>query len=470
MNIKEFSGRVFQGDCLELMKEIDDNCIDAVITDPPYGYSFMGKDWDKAVPSVEVWRECLRVLKPGAFMFVMSAPRQDVLSQMIVRISEAGFKTDFTSIYWTYGKGFPKAKNISKAVDKRLGAEREVIGFDKNKYRPYNTMGKDKSEGWERPWMNKENKLIERCNITAPATPEAQALDGSYGGLQVKPAVEVILTAMKPLSEKTYVEQALANGKGISWLDDCRIPFVDDGDIPKPSMDVPNNWTFKNGINSMRNYIGGNQSGRFPANLLVSDDVLNDGKITKSRASGYNFEKSNQNNSTHITENIKSGIHYQDSGSYSRYFDIDRWWESVVSELPESVQKTLPFLIVTKASPGEKNKGCEEIEAKIPINYPDNTGSKPGSKPGKHLPKNNSHPCVKPIKLMAYLVTLATRKGDVVLDPFAGSGTTGVACEILNRNYILIEKEPEYCNIIESRLKVYVASPSLFSMQFQMIL
>jgi hypothetical protein len=119
---------IIHGDCCDELRKLPSNSIDLIVTDPPYGYSFMGKNWDKAVPSVALWQECLRVLKPGAFAFVMSAPRQDVLSQMIARIGEAGFDTEFTSLYWTYATGFPKAANIGKMVDKRMGVEREVLG------------------------------------------------------------------------------------------------------------------------------------------------------------------------------------------------------------------------------------------------------------------------------------------------------------------------------------------------------
>src|SRR6266700_6626879 len=136
---------LFSAHALTVLKTIDDNSVDCVVTDPPYGYSFMGKDWDKAVPSVDIWKECVRVLKPGAFAFIMSAPRQDVLSQMVVRLSEAGFRTDFTSLYWAYASGFPKAANIGKMVDKRpnrleayrrlseeLETERKNRGLSKN--------------------------------------------------------------------------------------------------------------------------------------------------------------------------------------------------------------------------------------------------------------------------------------------------------------------------------------------------
>ena len=181
---------IHNGNCEQVLKLIPNETVDCIITDPPYGYSFMGKDWDKAVPSVEVWKECFRVLKSGSFMFVMSSPRQDVLSQMIVRIGEAGFRTNFTSIYWAYATGFPKAMNVSKAVDKRLGvAPLEVktasgVGF----------MKPDSED-----WNVTKNQII----MPKATTDEAKLLDGSFGGFQPKPAVEVVIVAMKPLSEKT---------------------------------------------------------------------------------------------------------------------------------------------------------------------------------------------------------------------------------------------------------------------------
>ena len=118
-------------DCLDVLKVTPDNSIDLIVTDPPYGMSFMGKDWDRAVPHVEIWEECLRVLKPGGFAFVMCIPRQDCLARMIVNLSDAGFETGFTSMYWTYASGFPKAGNIGKQVDKkngRRGDEYKVLG------------------------------------------------------------------------------------------------------------------------------------------------------------------------------------------------------------------------------------------------------------------------------------------------------------------------------------------------------
>ena len=115
--------KIYCMDCLEGLKQIPEGSVDCIITDPPYGYSFMGKDWDKAVPKVEIWNECLRVLKPGAFAFVMSAPRQDVLSQMIINLKKTGFETGFTSIYWSYASGFPKSSDPSKLLLKQIEKE-----------------------------------------------------------------------------------------------------------------------------------------------------------------------------------------------------------------------------------------------------------------------------------------------------------------------------------------------------------
>jgi len=210
-------------DVLDGLKQLDDDSIDLIITDPPYGLKFMGKDWDKAVPSIEIWKGCLRVLKSGAFAFVMCIPRQDCLSRMIVNLGDAGFRTDFTSIYHTFASGFPKAGNIGKMVDKRLGAKREVLGKNPNdRVKRENSLSDYGLQGG-----------VGNANITVPSTDQAKVLNGSYAGFQPKPAVEVIIVAMKPLSEKTFVDQALKNGKGITWLDDCRIPISSETDREK---------------------------------------------------------------------------------------------------------------------------------------------------------------------------------------------------------------------------------------------
>lgn len=349
---------IFSGDSLNVLRTMPDESVDAVITDPPYGYSFMGKDWDKAVPSVDIWRECLRVLKPGGWCMVMSAPRSDVQNAMISRLMEAGFRLDFTPIYWTYASGFPKAGNVGKLIDRRLGVERELIDS-----------GETLPDVRANNYSNSADKERLVKYTSSATSDQAKALDGSYTGFQPKPAVEVIIVAMKPLSEKTYVDQALKNGKGITWLDDCRVPGNWEGSTRTNSPDKASVYGEYAKVQSEQN-----PQGRFPANLLVSDQALN---------------------------------------GHSKYFDLDAWAD------------TLPFLAVPKASKSEKNKG---------------------------LTDTNVHPTVKPLKLMSYLITLTTREGDTVLDPFVGSGTTAVAAKQLGRIGIGIEREIEYATIAAARV------------------
>ena len=223
------TSKLINGDCLEELKTMDDDSVDLLCTDPPYGYGFMGKHWDtfqekQSTKSqsvgwmspgmtkstygmkeffVPIWEEALRVLKPGAFSFVMSAPRSDVQMVMLQTLQEAGFDVSFTPIYWTYATGFPKAMNIGKAVDKRLGAKREVIGVKK---RGDVEEAKKRGTTFTRAEANRNNKDIfgygEEEITSGPASDEAKKLDGSYGGYQPKPAVEVVIVAMKPLDQK----------------------------------------------------------------------------------------------------------------------------------------------------------------------------------------------------------------------------------------------------------------------------
>jgi hypothetical protein len=456
-----------------------------MVTDPPYGYSFMNKDWDKAVVSVETWKECLRVLKSGAFAFIMSSPRQDVLCKMILNLIDAGFETNFTSIYWTYASGFPKAANVSKLVDKRNGRN-----FDTSVKDYLNQKRKDKNLSFnqvndylgtatngggvasaimgdkqfnELPTLETYNKLkvlldldnrfdelIEReeaereiigkdgrsakesifnigiqkeWDITKSTTEAAKRLDGSYAGFQPKPALETILVVMKPLSEKSYVDQALNNSKGCTWLDDCRIPFQNNMDS---DIDVMRSRKSSKGFTSGKEWTQGNNKGRFPANLIVSDDSLNDGKISKTSKSyrtdrpditGGNF-KTYKGSFETDTPRLSN---YDDSGSYSRYFDLDKWF----------LQHEAQFIITPKASPSER--------------------------------QGSIHPTMKPLKLMSYLITMGSRPQDIILDPFCGSGTTCIAALQLGRQYIGIEIEKEYCEIAQKRLKPYQSQTKLLN-------
>ena len=539
--------KILHGDSLELLKDLDDNSVDSIVTDPPYGYDFMGKDWDKAVPSVELWEECLRVLKPGSFAFIMSAPRSDVQGEMIKRLEKAGFRVDFTPVYWTYATGFPKAMNIGKMVDKREGKERKVVGQRKD---ILEKQAKDLERGYRKIKDSYDKGAPERNNgfktvsadITEPASDKAKELDGSYAGYQPKPAVEVVIVVMKPLSEKSYVDQAMKNGKGVTWLDDARIPFSGMDDLETwdynmrgasertPDIEVgttmseeygnpEHKWGYKkqkpipklkttnrkpreegtvfktSGFKSENNDTAeASPMGRFPANLLVSDDVLDDGKKRKAVPKGgfgamdigigkpgetqkYRKKKMTMPDLRDVGKKSKEAIGIdklsfgqvenaerkeyevwdiqEESIGYSRFFSLDEWFKKNINQLPEPVQKTFPFLIVPKASKSEKNDGLELMEEKKSGAYVGRGGTQEdpnGMFKDRDSKSRNIHPTVKPLTLMNYLVTLGSRKGDVVLDPFMGSGTTPLACISLERKYIGIDNEEDYYKIAKARV------------------
>lgn len=521
---EDFLNKLICIDCQEGMRDIPDGSIDLMVTDPPYGYSFMQRDWDKALVNIGVWQECLRVLKPGAFAFIMCAPRQDVLSRQIINLEEAGFITGFTSLYWTYASGFPKAQNISKAINKKECRRQLTKKLERRPtkeefeetWNQFGTTGVIKKGAGKNPKGLKfdndkqsgghlKSKYLERNAIS----PRAKLLNGSYGGFQPKPAIEVILVVMKPLSEKTYVDQALKNEKGITWLDKARIPLqgIEEHRTEAKWKSEIYSGGYKGGKSNSQNTKRYNNQGRFPANLLVSNDVLNDGKILISpKHINYGNRKINQWTKKPISD---CRTEPADSGSFSRYFDLDKWWEERkkklsnqpcficgyieehgnyidadgrtycdeclisgsyldipklnIKELPKSVQKTFPFLIVPKASKKEKNMGCERLEEKVRANINKMMGEagsfKTGSGNVRTVKFKNHHPTVKPIKLMSYLIILGSRPNDIALDPFVGSGTTCISAKTLKRRYIGFDDDKEYVEI--ARCRVGVIEPVL---------
>ena len=438
------------GNSLDLLKDVKSDSVDCMVTDPPYGISFMNRDWDKAVPDINIWKECLRVMKPGAFAFVMCSPRSDVQAEMVIKLKEAGFQVNYSPLYWVYVSGFPKSMNISKAVGRKLGYERKTTGIDQK-------FGRADS-GIYQMNVNGENKHVFQRK-DEPTSEEAKRLNGSYSGYQPKPSVEVIIVAMKPLSEKTYVEQALKNGKGITWLDDGRIPYQSNDDFESRKRGVlksaphGRNGIYgvdkNNGIIDTDQYL--NKSGRFPANLLVQDNVLDNGIISKSggvggrsmhgRGEGYGFKPMGD-----ASPELPS-----DEGSLSRYFSLDAWYSKNIEELPDYVQRIYPFLYVPKASNSEREKDLDDLPETSSING-DKWTDMDRRENNKPTLRRNFHPTVKPLKLMSYIVTIGSRLGDIVLDPFMGSGTTGVAAKILHRNFIGFEIEGKYFEIAQQRI------------------
>ena len=205
---------IIHGDCLEVLMTLEDNSIDSIVTDPPYELGFMGKSWDSTgiAYNVELWKECLRVLKPGGHLLAFGGTR--TYHRMACAIEDAGFEIR-DCIQWLYGSGFPKSLDVSKAIDKKLGAERKTVGL-----KPYTNDGSIRGNSY-----NKGGYERVQLPITAPATPEAKQWEG--WGTALKPANEPIVLARKPLSEKTIAENVMKWGTGGLNIEGCRIPTED---------------------------------------------------------------------------------------------------------------------------------------------------------------------------------------------------------------------------------------------------
>jgi len=234
--------RLFLGDCLDALRQLPDASVDAVVTDPPYGLSFMGKKWDYDVPSVEVWAECLRVLKPGGHLLAFAGTRTQ--HRMAVRIEDAGFEIR-DMIAWVYGSGFPKSLDVSKAIDKAAGAEREVVGFQARG----NSVNTDFMSGGN--------------NITAPATDAARQWAG--WGTALKPALEPITIGRKPLSG-TVAATVLEHGTGALNVDGCRVEAGSDHAANCSRSNVTGIWAPHTGAGGVSTEA--HPQGRWPANLI----------------------------------------------------------------------------------------------------------------------------------------------------------------------------------------------------------
>ena len=413
--------KLYHGDCLEELKKIPDNSVDSIVTDPPYGLSntkpaqvadvlkawvtgdtvsvpakkggFMGKDWDSFVPPPAVWEECYRVLKPGGHMAVFAGTRTQDLMGLSIRL--AGFEIR-EQLNWIYGSGFPKSMDVSKAIDKAAGAEREVLSE-----RPaYGIGGKGILNGHSEGATAK---------VTAPATDEAKQWEG--WGTALKPATEPIVLARKPL-EGTVANNVLTYGTGGLNIDACRV-----GDDVRPkgasTGEVLSENSSMSGPNTGRTVVG-TVTGRFPANVLLDEHAAEamdeqSGNVRgvigmKKVSGGHNF-----NIGEHTSQKFnKTSGQIKDSGGASRFFSV--------------------FKYQAKAPKKERPVVEKEDGTKV------------------------QHPTVKPVALMEWLVTLVTPPNGVVLDPFAGSGTTLQAA--LNEGFdpIGVEQDVDYIQLINKRL------------------
>ena len=406
LHLQNGSFEIFEGDSLVILKAMTDNSVDSIVTDPPYGISFMGNAWDYQVPSAELWAECLRVLKPGGHLLAFAGTRTQ--HRMAVNIEDAGFEIR-DMLAWLYGSGFPKSHNISKAIDKKLGAERKVVGskeagcFGGTDDGHYTIGGKTSS-----------------VDVTVAGSDEAQAWEG--WGTALKPAIEPITMARKPF-KGTVADNVLAHGVGGLNIDASRV-----GDF------VP---TQPSALTYGRHYEAREEvaiptptkPGRYPANVLHDGsqavvDEFPSSKASKGMTYGRGFQTAYVNGEDPGRRIASEG--YADEGSAARFF------------------------YVPKASKKDRDEGLDGPERDAGC-MSGNTN--PETLRVEKVPqRKNIHPTVKPTALMSYLCKLVTPPGGLVLDPFNGSGSTGKGAVGEGFRYIGIELNPEFCEISRARI------------------
>ena len=403
--------KLLKGNCLEQMKSLPDNSVDSIVTDPPYGISFMAKKWDYDVPSVEVWQEAMRVLKPGGHALIACGTRTQ--HRMVVNIEDAGFEIrDVVS--WIYGSGFPKSLNISKAIDKAAGVEfaakpAEGVGF-------MNAEGKG-------GYNVTQNQLTRK----GKSTEEAKQWDG--WGTALKPACEFFTLARKPLSEKTVAANVLKWGTGGINIDGCRV-----GTEVLTNQEGMSRWNnYRHGDNEYPCDAPSTEvTGRFPANLIHDgrQEVLELFPETKSAGKARTKDVTSKYEATSYgAPETRQMNRFGDQGSAARFF------------------------YCPKASKKDRDEGLEGFEEKETQGMRSNAGPALVGNDKNRTQRRNNHPTVKPTALMQYLCRLITPTGGVVLDPYMGSGSTGKAAIKEGFGFVGCELDEDYFLIASQRVK-----------------
>jgi site-specific DNA-methyltransferase (adenine-specific) len=523
---------VINGDNIELLKNYPDNYFDAVVTDPPYGLGkepnaeelmkdwiekgyheisgsgFMGKEWDAFIPQPIFWKEVYRVLKHGGHILSFFGTRTYDWGVMSMRF--AGFEVR-DCIQWLYGSGFPKSHNISKALDKMQGAEREVIGKSTNNgIKAVTTERVVQGHRKNLTIANERNEF----DITAPATESAKQWDG--WGTALKPANEPIVLARKPLEKGLSIaENILKWGVGGINIDASRVStsgetWERDNNV-KPFNDSKG-WNNNSTVGMM---LITHPQGRFPANIILTHHedceckgtkkvksdghhswkIPNDGGLLKlglkqKEDEGNKYAENGQEKveDWDCHEDCPIRILDEQSGvkATTRNMSYSRGGGDFIDGIPNQKEKSWfksevggasRFFYCAKASKSERNNGLSQEfgDRKTPMsgrgqgglkckicNKWKNSGSpcvckNPDFEEVKFesKPNFNGHPTVKPIKLMQYLVKMITPPNGIVLDPFCGSGTTGVACKIDGFEFVGLEQDLEYYKIAEARINNY---------------
>jgi DNA modification methylase len=377
---------VIAGNALDQLRTMQSESVDAVVTDPPYEIAFLGRGWDATgvAHNEELWRECLRIIKPGGHLLAFGAPR--TYHRLALAVENGGFEVR-DSIHWIYGSGFPHGLDISKAIDKHLGAERPVAGIRTNGVSSPDNRAHSFARGRAKTFAD-----------TTSATDDARTWEGWSTAL--KPAHEPIVVARRPF-RGTVAANVLRHGTGAMNIDACRIntrthPQRQGAFTGKARSSVPQ---------ADREAGKVYDAGRWPTNVIWDEIAAHelDAQSGK-RKSGKRYAKPRRNRGgyTGLLPAMPSGVAYGDSGGASRFF------------------------YVAKPSAAERSAGLAE---------------------------RNTHETVKPIALMRYLIRLVARPGGTVLDPFAGSGTTGCAAALEGMSFIGVELSPHNAEIANQRIR-----------------
>jgi len=382
-------GTLYQGDCKDVLSFHENNSVDAVVTDPPYGYKFMGKKWDYDVPSVEAWKEILRVLKPGGHLLSFGGPR--TYHRLAVAVEDAGFEIR-DQIMWLYGSGFPKSQDVGKEIDKKLGNERQIVEL-KETVPNIKANNYSNSQGKER--------------LSATKTIGNSEWEG--WGTSIKPAHEPLCLARKPL-QGTVASNVMEWGTGAVNVDGCRVGTTGGRNNGRnKDSDIYGDF----GACKKIDY----DKGRFPANVIHdgSEEVVREFPEQQSGAMKKHYEYTNNSACYGKPAGNTRQLHEANAGSAARFFKCCTFDD-------EDLESFSRVYYCAKASPSERGK-------------------------------YNTWPTVKPKSLIRYLINMITPPGGVVLDPYLGSGTTIRVCQELGIKWLAVEKEKEAIDIALKRIK-----------------
>jgi hypothetical protein len=387
--------KLFHGDCLDYMETAEENSFDSIVTDPPYGMTIMGKNWDYGIPGEIFWENALRLIKPGGHMLAFGGSR--TFHRLMCAIEDAGWEIRDT-IMWVYGEGFPKSYDVGKGIDKLLktgnaswngtgDSTKGALGYSKLQY-----------EQGDRP-ADYSDRHQTKTEIT-----EEKALEWKGWGTALKPAFELIVVARKPF-KGSIANNTLTHGTGALNIDACRVETK----VPQK---------------------------RWPANLIHdgSEEVEKAFPYKKSGSPNGEGQFYSRSSNTWGAVNINCGgseeaYRYSDDGSASRFF------------------------YCAKASKKDRDEGLEDLELSVALGDGRPSGS---SFERRGLPPvlvRNTHPTVKPTKLMRYLCRLVTRPDGVIFDPFMGSGSTGKASMLEGFSFVGCEQIEDYIKIARRRIE-----------------